>query len=278
MNNFNIHRFGKLLRYDIISNYRFYLVQILGIFLWHFFSQLGIVYFSTRYWDRNPASCSSLPIDAVTSTCVTAYFAISFLLLVAMMARTFSVLSTKPKRISYLMLPASNLEKFVSRLLIYSVGFIIINPLVFIVADVLRAVALVAMPVHLPLVFITIPAFISDITQGFCSFYTHGVAEVGQFKFYYYMLYFACFCLFNCMIYVLGSLYFKKNAFLKTTAIMMLVGFIIANILPMSMVDYDGKHSYFGGMIYLTLFVAILLLCYRKFTRTTVIKKKLWRI
>lgn len=278
MNNFNIHRFGQLVRYDLISNYRFYLVQILGILLWHFFSQLGIVYFNTRYWNHYPAASIPSQINDVTDTCIVTFIAISFLLLAAMMARTFSVLSSKPKRISYLMLPASNLEKFVSRLLIFSVGYLIINPLVFIVADGMRALALAAMPIHLPLVFTSIPAFIGDSLHELSIVCSEGVAEVGFTKFTYYMLYLLFFCLFNYMIYVLGSLFFNKNAFLKTSALMMLAGFIIANILPMSVVDYDGKHGYFGGAIAFVLFLITLLLCYRKFTHTTVIKKKLWHL
>ena len=104
MNNFDIRRFGTLLRNDFVSNARSYLALSAGIFLAHFFAQLGIFYFSLKGWTDLPA----LKGEVVMSD---AYGCLWMVTIVAMsigISLTFANLKTKPKRIAYLMLPASN--------------------------------------------------------------------------------------------------------------------------------------------------------------------------
>lgn len=67
---------------------------------------------------------------------------------------SFSPLSTKPGRVNTLMLPGTQLEKFLSRVLIYTVGFLLFYLAASIVADLLRCFYVMAFTPVTPRTFL----------------------------------------------------------------------------------------------------------------------------
>ena len=145
MKNFSIQRFGVLLRYDIVQNLRSYVFLMLGLFLAHFFAQLSVYYFSLKGWTQ----LSEGKVDSVLSDAYACAWVVTLMSMVLGLSFSFANLKSKSKRIAYLMLPASNLEKYLSRVLIFTVGIVVLNVVTFFVADVARMVALLAMPAHM---------------------------------------------------------------------------------------------------------------------------------
>lgn len=272
MKNFSLKRFATLLQYDIVSNYRFYLMQILGIFLYHYFSQLYIVWVNTKDW----VSATDSMERFLSSMCITAFWGFTGILLCVTLSRMFCNLSNKAKRINYLMLPASNLEKYLSRMLIFVVGFVIVNPLMFILADVLRMCSLVSMDVHMPLVCSFLPSLWNEFAKNMNDMYAAFVAERGCFTAVVATIHVVCMGAFGCMLYVVGSLFFSKNAFLKTTSLLLIAGFILGISLPQRNVNTEYNYV-LGAIVTFTLFVSTLLFTYYKFKNMVVIKRKLFK-
>lgn len=117
---------------------------------------------------------------------------------------TFSSMSTKSKRISNLMLPASQSEKFISQCLIYVVGGNL-----FLIASLLLADTISA------LIFGMIPAWIQitvlmDFT-GFISICPYGYQALVMLFLGFLVVY-----LWAQAIYVLGSAWWPRKSYLKT--------------------------------------------------------------
>lgn len=117
---------------------------------------------------------------------------------------TFSSMSTKAKRISNLMLPASQSEKFISQCLIYVVGGNL-----FLIASLLLADTISA------LIFGMIPAWtqipdLMDIT-GFVNEIPYGYQALAMLFLGILVMY-----LLTQAIYVLGSAWWPRKSYLKT--------------------------------------------------------------
>nr|CRY94992.1 hypothetical protein [uncultured prokaryote] len=145
MNNFNMKRFGQVLKLDIYQNSRTYLNMAAGCFIAHLLSQLACFYvaklnlavtvYSALAQEHNQHSAMTA---SLVVCCLITFF--SFLLGASLL---WNNLGTKEQRITYLMLPATNLEKYLSRLLLCTVGMLGINAVAFFAADVLRMLAYV---------------------------------------------------------------------------------------------------------------------------------------
>lgn len=133
MKNFNIRRFGCLLRLDAVQNARGYIAFGAGMLLSHWGAQVGIM--RSFYAADN---VTEFMVNAALNDCCVVFTIISIIVLLVGISDAFSVLATKPKRTDYLLLPASRTEKFLVRLLICTVGIWLLNLLAFCVADGLR--------------------------------------------------------------------------------------------------------------------------------------------
>lgn len=133
------------------------------------------------------------------------FFAMSSGLIVQILGSlTFSSMSTKTKRISNLMLPASQSEKFISQCLIYVVGGNL-----FLIASLLLADTISA------LIFGMIPAWtqipdLMDIT-GFLRNIPYGYQSLAMLFLGILVMY-----LLTQAIYVLGSAWWPRKSYLKT--------------------------------------------------------------
>lgn len=117
MKQFDIHRFGWVLRTDLIQNRKFYLSMLLGGLIAMVCGQLGPVYVLIKM-----GHAESIDIERHASDLLFTFLVVYFIFTTYSVANTFRCLSTKEERINYFMLPASNLEKYLSRILIHVVG------------------------------------------------------------------------------------------------------------------------------------------------------------
>lgn len=130
MNGFNINRFGKTLRWVVSVNFRKMLLWFIGSVLAVF---LGEILFQMMISGSNP-------LDMILD--VSQFLAIILILVsIIMVSSIVSSINEKRKRESFLMLPASNLEKFLS-LVVYSTVICIVAAFIAIVlGDSLRMFA-----------------------------------------------------------------------------------------------------------------------------------------
>lgn len=137
-NTFDIKRFALLMKRDIMQDWKKYTLQVaalLGIML-----AFPLYYTYTEY---DMMTYAVMPnVDNILNELNQAYvmmgtflFIIVFLLYVSAM---MTPISNKRKRIDYLMLPCSSLEKYLSRFLIHIVGFIIAFFICLFIADIIR--------------------------------------------------------------------------------------------------------------------------------------------
>lgn len=119
MNNtfFSFKRFWLLLRNDILINYKAYLFTIAGAF---------IAIFIVLYWNMPKQHVQTIVEDASGRRLVYSfgmdsykqYFFYLMLGLVVFIGLAFSQFENKVKSVNYLLIPASNLEKFASQFLV----------------------------------------------------------------------------------------------------------------------------------------------------------------
>ncbi|MBD5239882.1 MAG: hypothetical protein HDS64_09020 [Bacteroidales bacterium] len=131
---------------------------------------------------------------------------------------TFSSMSTKPKRIVAMMVPASKAEKFTSLILIYN----IFGPIAIICSALLADTLSSMIHFHAPY-FFGVFKLIVDIFPNidFSDFREHWgiIVEVGSL----FVLGGVGMLLFNQALYTLGSAFWPKKSFLKTFCVLYVI-------------------------------------------------------
>ena len=133
MKNFSLKRMAQVMRITFCQNHKWFLNFGIAFLLAHFFGQAMIFY-----------SVCNLPaaddwfVESRMHSATGAFVMISVFLILGGIAFTFDVLKEKNKRIAILMLPASNMEKFVARLLLCTVGVWLLNVVCILLGDGLR--------------------------------------------------------------------------------------------------------------------------------------------
>ena len=127
MNGFNINRFGKTLRWVVSVNFR-------KLLLWFAGSVLAVFLGEVLFKVTNPYG---IPLDMLRDI---SQFLTMILILVSLIMASSIVASIneKRKREAFLMLPASNLEKFLSLLVYSTVICIAVAFLAIVLGDALR--------------------------------------------------------------------------------------------------------------------------------------------
>lgn len=135
-NTFNMSRFGWLLRKDLKENGKLYLMGL--VLMWGVLA-LANYFAGYLFLDKGEMMANELRGNAAMSYFLESKFEIFILfpfvfgLVVSSLA--FSKLKSKTGRIDMLMLPASNLEKYMVRWLISTLVFMVCYVLVFLLAD-----------------------------------------------------------------------------------------------------------------------------------------------
>ncbi len=141
MKSFSIQRFARIVRRDILGNYRQNLRLLAGFYLCNLILEVVVYLKPSRtglqgLYDTPDAL--RWAIAALAPQLIALVTGVMFLLFLFSAASAFSNLSTKQKRIAELTLPATNAERYFSRLLqaivLWPLGFI----LAFVLADLTR--------------------------------------------------------------------------------------------------------------------------------------------
>ena len=139
---FDLHRFGMVLRWDLLTNKKRYLFGLLGLILGFTGCFIGCLY-SSRGWANAIAHGVSAPDipswnDFYLNQTYNVFWIFLDIVMVVMAAKVFHNMKHKLSRERFLMLPATNLEKFIARLLTMSVGAFIMVLVALVGADMIQ--------------------------------------------------------------------------------------------------------------------------------------------
>ena len=235
MNNlFSFSRFGAVLKCDLVEH------------RWRYISAFFIMLVALSGFQLAQAADYlqfSKMIEGVdiyrnfTDTVTAFFFSVLALALCCAASEISLVMKTKEKAINYLMLPATNLEKFLSRVLIAIVAVFIMAFVALFLSDVMRMLILPAFDDEYvgELYRFTFPQVISNLGDPFFAIYEEGGIVWGDkdglytiIRFYHYLGYMAvAFLTLTILVihsfFVLGGCIWRKGAVVKT----LLVGLVV---------------------------------------------------
>ena len=228
MNNiFNIKRFGLVFRKDILENRKRYMLlflTILGIIT------LFITFESLDYYsnERNNSDINFNLLKVIS---------LLFGIFGMIFAATFmNPMNSKIKRMSYLINPSSNLEKFMTRWIIVTVGYIISFFIALWIADILRVGVCSARYPDIDVTFLDITKLMSSDETGVFFEY---LFSKGLF-----MTVTAMFFLFQSF-FILGSTFWEKSTFVKTFSAGILISLSFALICRWTILIFYGSFNEF---------------------------------
>ena len=288
---FSMTRVQHIMRRDLIENWKSNLYGLLGIFAACFFPMLGFLWSAERWTEEGYPEVYSFE-----RFCGNMLGIISMVVSVAMIyyaSRIMKCMDNKEKRISYLLLPATKLEKFFSRALFVTVG-----------TALMILVALLALELthYLLLPLFDLPAVYSQpmLVEVFSMRWAHAsVDATGEpvYSWWLMQLLVWIFCLWNHSLFILGGSFWYKHPFLKTIgaclAVTILGGILFANLAEGGFLvrfsdwmqeHYQDTPQTVNGLLTIISVVFFLFtvfnwwLSYRLFTRSEVVKRKLWRL
>ena len=129
---FDLHRFGMVLRWDLLTNWKSYFYSMAGLAIGIIMLSISMLYsFPHSHYIVEGGDLSNY--YEVRMTGFLAAIVILFFFISA--CNIFSNMKTKLQRESFMMLPANNLEKYAARFLMMSVGSILIMVIATLIAD-----------------------------------------------------------------------------------------------------------------------------------------------
>ena len=264
-NTFSLTRLGLLLKREYSVNWKQHVYRLLAIY-----GAFLVTLFLTML-TNDPYTPSAQTIHHFTGIVAFICGVVSMVYLSQMM----KPMETKTSRINYLMLPATNAEKFVSRLLMATVGF-------WITAIVALAFATASRYIFMPFMYVNPdlyhPIFGNVMAELFdFSCQIHDIKgiimsnfEVGMFV--------VMLVIWGYTIYMLGGNIWYKNAFIKTVAAMTVIT-ILGNIVLISLISAFGitKEDFTillntATGVFTVLTIVNIWLSYRLFRRAQVIR------
>ena len=288
---FSMTRVQHIMRRDLIENWKSNLYGLLGIFAACFFPMLGFLW-SAEHWTEEGYP----EVYSFERFCGNMLGIIGMVVSVAMIyyaSRIMKCMDNKEKRISYLLLPATKLEKFFSRALFVTVGTVLM---------ILVALLALELTHYLLLPLFDLPAVYSQsmLVEVFSMRWAHAsVDATGEpvYSWWLMQLLVWIFCLWNHSLFILGGSFWYKHPFLKTIgaclAVTILGGILFANLAEGVFLarfsdwmqeHYQDTPQTVNGLLTIISVVFLLFtvfnwwLSYRMFTRSEVVKRKLWRL
>ena len=280
---FDLHRFGMVLRWDLLTNWKSYFYSIAGL-------AIGIIMLSISMLYSFPHSYFIVERDLnyYYECRMTGFLAAIFILFIFISAcNIFSNMKTKLQRESFMMLPANNLEKYAARFLMMSIGSIIMMLIATLIADFVQFV----------LSFFMTPGYHASIIGSSLSQIYKAATDAGnnpisilawQYKIDAAILGWS----FLTMIYsfcLLGGTFFRKQPIILTAVsgiiIFMIIGYCGSKLEEWGAfdffkhLDYDNPSTslcmaIFWSVIFLALAAFSLWASYKLFTRMQVICNK----
>ena len=218
MENFNIQRFGNVCSRLVMIRKKEYFRMFLGLMLvFTFFSVLACNPFKLEALSDETYKLAFLKISGLIGV-------ISFIIVVLSGSMIISDLKTKQQRIDELALPATNLEKFVARVIGSTLLAVVILVVAFFVADLLQM--LINMLLHKG-TFASITVAVKDTIMKTRDFdITPFQHETAMATLISTLLSF----LGANTTYVLGGMLFRKSAWLKTSLALILLAIIVLSL------------------------------------------------
>lgn len=214
-NTFNLTRFGQLLKKDLFENWKKYTLQTLTLFsiiLVSFMLQsLG------KYDINNLDYMVSYGYKSINDSLIAITVIIFTISYAIFLSQMMDSLRSKQKRTHYLTFPCSSLEKYLSKFIIHVTGFVFVFLVAVYLADLLRVL------------IYSIPA--TNIEVKSLRLFSELIKDVGdkEPQILVMSLY-----LFMMSFYALGSTFWQRNGFIKSTvaiaSILLLGGFIIFSL------------------------------------------------
>lgn len=280
---FDLHRFGMVLRWDLLTNWKSYFYSNAGL-------AIGIIMLSISMLYSFPHSYFIVERDLnyYYECRMTGFLAAIFILFIFISAcNIFSNMKTKLQRESFMMLPANNLEKYAARFLMMSIGSIIMMLIATLIADFVQFV----------LSFFMTPGYHASIIGSSLSRIYKAATDAGnnpisilawQYKIDAAILGWS----FLTMIYsfcLLGGTFFRKQPIILTAVsgiiIFMIIGYCGSELEEWGAFDFFKHLNYdnpgtslcmaiFWSVIFLALAASSLWASYKIFTRMQVICNK----
>lgn len=265
MKNFDINRFGKVMNWLILVRRRS-IIKLFAGFLIGFFV-IAIMFLP--FFDRSAMSDDDIRMGLwVISHFINAVFAMSLFIIATFI---ISDLGTRQQRINEMMLPATNLEKFLARVILVSVVYPLLIAIAFIAADGLQQLGTM-------LIFHGGRASLVATWYEYCQSSSTGSPLWVGVEIVFLTNSFA----------LLGGMFFRKAAWLKTliSLFVIITGIAISlttfAYLLYEHTDYelvitdDTLSSIIGNLICLGLTVLMYCFSYKIYTRLQVINNR-WR-
>ena len=273
--NFDLHRLSMVLRWDILTNWQRHLGATAGLAIGiSLYCVLRL--FSMRYW-LNSTDVELAGHQYQVSVCMF-FSVVAFIAFYVLASCIFNNMKTKLQRESFLMLPARNLEKFVARLLMMSIGVLVQLFAAVILADVIQFF----------FSFIITPDFHISITWTVLSHIIPTIHPFDNDWLKWITLY--SFILFSHSFATLGGTFYRKLPVLLTACtgilLSMILGYIINKLGEAGVFDFFSHINFSNGStadycITITAFFVFLALAafnywasYKLFTRMQVICNK----
>lgn len=281
---FDLHRFGMVLRWDLLTNWKSYFYSIAGL-------AIGIIMLSISMLYSFPHSYFIVERDLnyYYECRMTGFLAAIFILFFFISAcNIFSNMKTKLQRESFMMLPANNLEKYAARFLMMSIGSIIMMLIATLIADFVQFVLSFFMTpgYHASIIGSSLSQIYKAATDATCN---NPISILAwQYKIDAALLGWS----FLIMIYsfcLLGGTFFRKQPIILTAVsgiiIFMIIGYCGSELEEWGAFDFFKHLNYdnpgtslciaiFRSVIFLALAASSLWASYKIFTRMQVICNK----
>lgn len=281
---FDLHRFGMVLRWDLLTNRKSYFCSIAGL-------AIGIIMLSISMLYSFPHSYFIVERDLnyYYECRMTGFLAAIFILFIFISAcNIFSNMKTKLQRESFMMLPANNLEKYAARFLMMSIGSIIMMLIATLIADFVQFVLSFFMTpgYHASIIGSSLSQIYKAATDATCN---NPISILAwQCKIDAALVGWS----FLIMIYsftLLGGTFFRKQPIILTAVsgiiIFMIIGYCGSELEEWGAFDFFKHLNYdnlgtslcmaiFWSVIFLALAASSLWASYKIFTRMQVICNK----
>lgn len=294
-NFFSFPRIMMVMKREVMENWKTNLYRLIGLYAAFLFTFLIRMYSMS-----SDTMCLSNPdwaLDNFSQISLGIFLFIIGIVSLVYAANIMENMTTKEKRISFLMLPATMIEKFVARFLYVTVGLFIAVLATVSLAEITRLLLLPLFNVPETLHQSVLPKMFFMFTNliyvsGKDEFI--GNAEWGSFNLGLVSICYWAFLIWYHSLYILGGNFWYKKPFFKTlgTLLLVMIGLSIIMTNIISWAGVSNMHS-FGqwvgetfnwmtgtiffaiGIIFFTVFTFFnWWLSYRLFTRSQVIKPK----
>lgn len=291
MSNFNISRTARLARWSLVEERGFairttIIITLLMTFLMTFLSIGGEATFMAYDVD---ARMQVLMMEKLSKGLSFIFISIYWLVMMVGGSMVFRNMRTKQQRIAYMMLPASNMEKYVTRVVMVVLGGLLMSVLSFVLADQLQMVfiKLIFGEMHIGSYVMASASMLSDIaSKGIGALESVGIdfetsfpssslyksfAATGMQSGNFLPLWFVLQYLFDMSAFILMGSLFRRHSWLFACLIYSLVTALIHLIVP-------AVNIWIPVTLMLVCIVVFVWLSFRVFTRMQVINNKLLNI